>query len=213
MSNGNNVSSLGSITDITWMGKGFERFQLVKIASMPDGSCFIHSLCAALYVSYRTGIKNNKPISKREIARNLRHELAVKLDERIDPLNPKSLTYYDTLGNGEVATLGKTVADYSLISMKAILDSSANIGHEFFEYISDILKVDLYFLSEKEQDVYPTADELSAIYKNRDSIIMIHSGDHFDLIGLKSGAEIYTIFKPENELILFIRSKLATLSK
>jgi len=193
---------------LNWTLNGFDKFSLITIPSMGDGHCFFHSLLNAFFLPYRTGLNDGYAVTKTELVTKFRSELADKLGQPIDPLNPKSKIYWEVLGQGNLALLAKDDPSYSLKSLQNRLRSSACVGNEFFEMISDVINHDIYLLDSTTQDLYWMGDEYNIIYKGRPSIVLVYNGiDHYDLIGLQDGDKINTRFKLNNDFIAFLRKR------
>lgn len=204
------VSNVGQTTIMTWPSP-FDAFPMVSISTIGDGHCFFHAICGASFIPYRTGRINGQPITKLDIVTDLRRSLARRLSQKIDLSNPSSPTYYDLLGNGEVAKLaneGESGKYYSLEEMVGRLNSSQYIGHEYFEFIGEILNLDIYILDGEKKTVYRAADDLSSMYKGRLSVVLLFEREHFDIVGLRMDKGVATTFRSDNIFIEFLNDKL-----
>jgi len=197
--------SPGTYTDLVWDGP-FAGFNMVRILSIGDGSCLLHSIANAYFTPYRLEKLNGLSVSRRQIVRQLRDELAVHLAEPVDPLQPDGPRVYDNLANGEQVHLGKELPqEYGLEALLAKLRSDDAMGDEFIELISDRLDKDLYVLDAATRDVYMLGD--GTFIKGRDSIVLLFLPGHYELIGLRVGGSIQTHFSPHHALIQAIRSR------
>jgi len=205
-----NVPSTPLITSeiqiLNWSRGPFNYPGMVRIATPGDGSCLFHAIAKAYSVVYKTGVLDGVPLNRRDFIRNLRRQLSERLAEK----NPKGERYYDLLGKGEVAKLGKELDEYTLKSLQALLDSDRHVGYEFLQFISDILTKDIYVLNEPTRDVYVTGDtdESSTLYMGRPSIVILSLGNHFELVGITEPEGIRTLFSPNHPFISAIRDRL-----
>ncbi|SNW62944.1 Hypothetical protein ORPV_1040 [Orpheovirus IHUMI-LCC2] len=181
---------------------------LVSIKTLGDGSCFFHAVCNAFFVSYRKEEVNGHYMSKNEIVRKFRKELADRLGQKVDPNNINSPTYYDTLGSGYLSEYSKHVRGYSLQELQRELNSNSPVNHVYLEFISDAIEHDIYLLDEKTQDIYRTGDRYELLYKGRPSIMVLYTGGHYETIGVDVGSDIVTCLRPEDGLIELIKRRL-----
>lgn len=191
---------------LVWTNSPFTYPGMVRIATPGDGSCFFHGIAKAYSVPYKLGVLDGVPIDRGQFIRNLRRDLSLKLAEPAS--NGK--TYYELLGKGEVAKLGKEDPTYSLKNLQSLLDSNRQVGYEFLEFVSNILNKDIYVLSEPHRDVYITGDtsETSTLYRGRPSIVLLSLGNHFELVGIREPAGIRTLFPPNHPFITAIQNRL-----
>ena len=203
--NVDNISSSRGNIIFTWDG-GFKQWPTVRIPAIADGNCLFHAIASAYFKPYHTGTLNGAKISKRKVVKMLRRELAHKLSQPVDPLNPDSPIYYDTLSNGNLQEFSKSAPEFSLVNMKKILDSRESLGYGFMEDISDALNKDIYILDEATEDVYVSNE--SNLYKGRNSLVLYYAHGHYDLVGLEdTNGDIVTYFAHDNEFIHFLRSR------
>ena len=196
------------ITKLDW--EEFSAWHLVRLPSPEDGHCLFHSICNAYLPSYHERRIGNRYISRKDYVIQLRRDLANKLDEPVKEDDPDGDKYYDILANGNLAQFANGVQEFSLKSMKKSLLSNDNIGYGFLEFISMVLKKDIYILDEHRKSVYRfVSGEEKFLYLGRPSIVLLFNSknEHFELVGLKNGTKIITHFKPENHFISYLRSK------
>lgn len=200
--------------------KGFEAFDMYAYDTPRDGNCLIHAAFQAFYEPYFTGILNKKRVTRTELVRAVRQELANKIGQRVDILNPNSPTYYEQLGKKELANLGKTYPEFSLENMKQKLQFGIAIGEELIEFISDNLERNIYILDNVTHDAYVMSGDLT--YKvDRDSIVVLYTYDplarddgsagHYETVGINTAGTMTTHFEYKNPFISFIRARIRTL--
>jgi len=183
----------------------FPGFNLVRIRTIPDGSCFFHALAKSYFKPYIVGKIDGEPFDRKEFIKNLRKDLAKTLELKTD--NGK--TYYQTLSNGELENISKDMPKYSLKNMQKELKSSSAIGNIYNEFISDQLELDIYILDAKTKDVYMTGTDDDLLYKNRRSVVILYLPGHYELVGLINNEGVAeTIFPPDSEFIISIQERM-----
>lgn len=197
--------------NLKWEGV-FDKFNLIRIRTDLDGSCFFHALAKAYFKPYILGKIDDQPFNKTEFIKNLRKDLSKTLALKIDPEDPDSKTYYSTLSNGEFEKISETMPKYSLKSMQKELKSSTAVSNIYNEFISDQLNLDIYILNSKTKDVYMTGSDNSLLYKNRRSVVILYLPGHYELIGLMDkNNNIETIFSPNSKFIKKINQRMTEL--
>lgn len=183
---------------------------MVRIRTIPDGSCFFHAIANGHLIPYRTGLLDGKAISKREIVAGLRHDLSKMLGMPIDPTDPEGPTNYDSLSHGGLAEFSKGHPEYTLKNMQKQLDSNSAVDNVYVEFISNQLNLDIYLLDLNKQEIYITGKDDDLYFKNRNSIVIGYLPGHYELIGLYNNTtkEVSTYFKPSHPFIMFIRKRL-----
>ena len=200
--------------NLEWSGV-FKDFDLIRIRTDLDGSCFFHALAKAYFKPYIIGKINDEPFNRKEFIKNLRKDLSKTLALKIDPEDPNSKTYYSTLSNGELENISEQIPNYSLKNMqKELYSSTTSVSNIYNEFISDQLDLDIYILNSKTKDVYMTGSDNSLLYKNRRSVVILYMPGHYELVGLMhQNKNIDTIFSPNSKFIEKIRSRMDCLSK
>lgn len=203
--------------DLNWSGE-FTFPGMVRIRTIADGSCYFHAIANAYYPPYQTGILNDKAISKTQIVRSLRSDLALRLAQPVDPLNPISPLNYDLLGRGQLKTFAlgmlnngiydRNIPIYTLENMQRELRSGEAIDNVYHEFISNQLNKDIYILDGENQDVQFTGDDYDLLYKGRPSIVLYYFPEHYELVGIKEEKSIQTYFDPDSEFIQAINQRL-----
>jgi len=190
---------------------------LVRIRTETDGSCFFHAVIKAYFKPYIRGKMNGQALDRKKFVRKLRRDLALKLGQRVKPQDSNSTTYYETLSEGDLPEISKSIPDYTLKNLQKLLDSSKPVDNIFNEFVSNELDKDIYILDLNKKDVYMTGTDLSILYKDRDSIVIIYMPGHYELVGLETNADqtytnrsnkyIQTLFKYDHPLIQSIRQR------
>lgn len=188
---------------LTW-SNNFKYPNMVKIYTEGDGSCFFHAITNSFYRPYITGMVGNTPLDKKGFIRNLRTDLS------------KQLKYhYKNLSRGKLEDFskGEGLETFSLTEMEKILDSNMPVDNRFNEYVSNIIDKDIYILDGQTQDVYITGKDDDILYKRRNSIVLLYSNNHYELVGVLQTGIIKTLFDYSDPFIMSIRSRLKNLTK
>lgn len=182
---------------------------LVRIATIGDGSCFIHAALKAFYEPYQN---NDESYYRDEIAKEVRRDLAIVLGEE----NPKypGRSYWETTASGALMEMsfGQMVRgnlyrgelDYSLYGLQRLFNSNSNLGDEVYKFISDIFEVDIYVLRADSEDLYHHLNTSSS--SQRKAIVIVGNGIHYEVVAVDNGEYFQTVFPPGD---LFISALLA----
>jgi hypothetical protein len=205
---------------LNWEGV-FKNFNLIRIRTEADGSCFFHSLAKAYFKPYIIGKIGDATFNRKEFIKNLRKDLAITLGTKINPENPGSKTYYQTLSNGELEKSSEAIPSYSLENMqKALKTFTKPVSNIYNEFISNQLDIDIYILDGKKKDVYMTGTDDNLLYKNRKSVVILYiqgskgNPGHYELVGsMQKNTNIETCFAPDSALVLAIRKRMNRLRK
>lgn len=175
-----------------------------------DGSCFFHCIAYAMFENYKVGSTKER-IS---IVRQFRDELSDKLSELSKPFgNYPDLTseniIYDTLSRGKLREFSEVLPEYSLDSMKKILLSDCPVDNIFNELISNELNIDIYILNNNTKNVYITGNDADILYKNRRSVVILYTTEHYSLVGIKlNDKTLKSFFEPDHPFILQIKNSM-----
>lgn len=174
---------------------------IIRLTSKKDGSCYFHALLQAFHPEYRSG----QSYYQEDIVKNLRNDLAMRIDEPVNIFDPSGPTNYDLLFSDDVREKAKEDPMLNIASLrKALLD-----GHRFdgviHKYISDQILKDIYIISDETEDIIPTSGNY---YQNRYSIVLFSIQGHYELIGLRINGIIRTHFSPQDPFIQLLKSRL-----
>ena len=192
---------------LTWTNAPFSYPGLVRIRTIPDGSCFFHALVKAYFTPYQTGMLDGKVFDRIDFVKRLRADLAAKLAQPVDLTT--RLTYYDVISRGRLRELVAEDKRYTLENMQRELRSSSPVDNLYNEFISIVLNKDIYLLDLATRDVYITGRDSDILYKNRPSIVILTMPGHYELVGLQTPNGIRTLFTPDSPLISSIRQRMA----
>lgn len=195
---------------------------LTRFYNIQDENSLLRAILNAMYLPYRTGILGGKPCDRDKMIRDLRVQLAEKLNSPLDieskggnfKVPVDGLTYYENLSQGEIKRLSSNNPELTLENMRNYLMSKNPLNLSLLEYLGDALNTDIYLIDLSKLDVKIEKIELSKyLYKGRDSVVIGVLGDHFETLGVKSGKERNTYFTPDSPLIKAIRKRRRELFK
>ena len=192
---------------LSWNGS-FIYPDMYRIRTIGDGSCFFHAIASAYFKPYIEGVNGGKAFDRRSFVRKLRQELADKLGQRINPVDPNSPTYYQQLSRGKLEEMSKDLDKYSLKYMQNELRASVSVDNMYNEFISNVLDKDIYILDLSKKDVYITGSDDDLLYKGRDSIVIGAMPGHYELIGIMVEGRIKTLFPHSHPFIEAIRTRM-----
>jgi len=197
--------------NLVWDGN-FQYEGLTRLAVPAQGSCLFHTIAKAYFKPYILGEHQGKKLNRTKFIQRLRQDLSKMLGQKINPSDPKSKTYYETLSHGEFVRISKEMPEYSLQSMQEELaDSSKPVSDIYNEFISDQLNIDIYILDYEKQDVYMNGGDSNLLYKNRPSVVLLYLPNHYELIGIAKGNSISTNFAPDDPFIQYIKNRMSQL--
>jgi hypothetical protein len=156
---------------------------LSVIKVLGDGSCFFHAILRAFNREYIEAGNNNE---RKALTRTMRDAVSMTLEE----VDENGFTGYENLGNGSYKEFNDAVSNavgnsYSLEALQDELKSDRPVDHAYTQHISDYFNLDIYLISEKTGDLYCLASEKELLYKGRNSIVILYSEGHYDIIGIR----------------------------
>jgi hypothetical protein len=179
---------------------------LVRIATIGEGSCFIHSVLKAMYPPYQ---ENNDASTRLEMAAAVRRDLAWLLGNE----NPKypGHSYWETSGQGSfprmvmqqiinenlIEDIG---VDYSLSGLQYLFNSLSYLGNEVYAYVADALNIDIYVLLATQVDLQPIFSSRRPEII-RDAIVIIGNTEHYEVLAVSIHDEFQTVFPPDDPFV------------
>src|SRR3989338_3350563 len=154
---------------------------LIRIGTLLESSCFLHSVVGSFSRNYQQMTKDDR---KKYIV-NLRKNLSDSLSKNL----------YLSLANN----LSNTSYERSKHNL---CNPSSHIGHEYIEYISNLLNLNIYITDRLGWRLLHFPDSTTLYDVNRDSIFLLWNGDsHYEIICLYLGDnKIQTLFHPNDPL-------------
>lgn len=185
--------------------------QVVRIANLGGGSCFIHAVCKAMYPKYQEAGTSGERI---EIAKKIRRDLAYCLSLN----NPEfpGHTYWATVANGafprlllqQIKSPDLIVdVDYSPTGLAALFNSQAYLGDEVYSFVALILELDIYVVRGTTLTIHPHFST-SRVDRRLPSIVIMGATEHYETVGiLHPSLGIQTLFDPDDPFIIALRSQ------
>ena len=180
---------------------------LVRIATIGDGSCFIHAVLKAFYKPYQD---NDDASYRLDVASVVRRDLAICLG--MDNPDYPGHTYWETAGRGSFPRMvmqqisdedlvGDLRVDYSLTGLQRLFNSYNQLGDEVYTFVSDILNVDIYVLRATKDDLYPHLHTRRANVP-RNGIVIIGNLVHYEVLAVDGEDELFqTVFAPDDPFL------------
>ena len=185
---------------------------LVRIATMGDGNCFIH----AVLKSYSKTYQNNRTASFRaNLAREIRRDLGLKLAKE-NPLYP-GFSYWETAGKGAFprlllneltnpALIKEIGVDFSLYGLQRLFNSDVMLGDEVYSFVSEVLGLDIYILRATKDNLYPHIHTHNPA-KPRNGIVIIGNKYHYEVLAINKDSGLQTIFTPNDPFIQILQQQ------
>jgi len=192
------------IIKISW----YEDEEVVRIGNIKDGSCFLHSILNGCYPDYQNKDEEFRKVFVQKLRRDLASYLEILDDTKIK---------WETVVDGEFESLYRQQLqginfkdkfdypiDFSLKGLQRTINSSQYLSNELFQYISNLLELDIYIMKLTDKDLY-----VDSIYtskeQNRKSIVINGDGSFYDTIGIRRNNLIQAVFLPDDEFIKNIK--------
>lgn len=180
---------------------------LVRIATLGDGSCFIHAVMKAIYKVYQ---ENNNASYRLNLAMEMRRDLAVAL-YLTNPSYPEH-TYWGTSGRGSFPRMVMQQindnelirdlrVDFSLSGLQRLFNSNSQLGDEVYTFVSDALNIDIYVLRATTEDLYPHLHTRKAGLV-RNAVVIIGNMYHYEVLAVNKEEGFQTIFEPEDPFLI-----------
>ena len=174
---------------------------LVRIATIGDGSCFIHAVLKAFYREYQ---EHNAARYRLDLAARIRRDLAFALGLE-DPQYPGH-TYWETSARGSFPRMvmqqindedlvRQLRVDYSLAGLQRLFNSTSQLGDEVYSYVADALNIDIYVLRATQGDLYPHYHTRRPGI-NRNGIVIIGNMYHYEVLAVNTDQGFQTVFSP-----------------
>lgn len=184
---------------------GSGRYNTVVIPSPGDGSCFLHSVLMAFYIPYRTEQYQGRYCSRSKIVKEFRKERLVDSLLATDDHDPERRPYYQTIGNGTIADLGRHDPFYSLEGLQKFLKSDDHMGDESYSLVQAVVRRAIYIIDGKSGDIYPLGQVPPS---DLDSICLYYFPGHYETLGLmENDGDIVTHFKPTHSFIKLLKQR------
>ena len=90
-----------------------------------------------------------------------------------------------------------------------MLNSSRDVGVEVYQFISDMVGLDIYILLVTSDDIYHITNTVKGP-NERNTIVIAGNGFHYEVIGLDNGQYFQTVFSPAEPFIQAIKVLIGT---
>ena len=199
---------------------------VVRIATIGDGSCFIHSALKGFYPPYQ---ENNNARYRINLTREIRRDLAVSLGTP-DPKHPNYI-YWETANRGQFQNLlmqeiiseildeidyntkgfplGNNLlntlrVDYSLNGLMYLFNSESYLGDEVFDFVANIFNIDIYIVLATPSDIKPIRySQLPGVQRN--AIVITGNTYHYETVAIDTNEGLQTVFGPEDPFLLALQ--------
>lgn len=191
---------------------------LVRIATIGDGSCFIHAVMKAYDREYQ---ENNSGLYRSNAAAQMRRDIALMLSYS-NPEYPEH-TFWASSALGAFPSIlmqqimneslvGELGIDYTIAGLQRLFNSNSYLGDEVYSFVSDALGVDIYVLRATRNDLFPHLHTRKPGI-NRNAIVIIGNTYHYEVLAIDDGKYFQTVFPPNDPFIdvltkVFIGNKL-----
>lgn len=180
---------------------------LVRIATIGEGSCFIHAVLKAFYRPYQ---ETNGAAYRLRTAADMRRDLAIALSLE-NPQYPGH-TYWETSARGSFPRMvmqqindenlvGDLRVDYSLSGLQRLFNSTSQLGEEVYTFVADALDVDIYVLRATRADLYPNSHTRRPDII-RPGIVIVGNMYHYEVLAVDTDNGFQTVFFPGDPFLL-----------
>jgi SAM-dependent methyltransferase len=209
---------------------------VVRIAAIGDGSCFFHSVLLSYYKPYQDNpsykfrselvkmlrrdlaiyLTTPSPIPPTKQIKESMEEIA-----KIKNVEVPEARVYDTLNDGafldhylfeirdgliETDEAGVKL-DYSLEGMQQLLNSSRDVGVEVYQYVADILGVNVFVMRGYTDKIEMITNTLKEETMDRPCVVILGNEIHYEVVGVKTKVGIQTMFFTDDPFIKAIENK------
>lgn len=178
-------------------------YQVCVLDTPADGNCLFHAICNSMFIPYRLGTINDKPIDRYYIVRELRRDLS-KLLRSVDSTG---VSYYKRINKGNMELFSTSVPEFTIDSMVSVLDSSNPLGYGFLDFICTAINIDIYILDSATKSIYVTDELPYIITGSRQSIVLNYTSGHYESVALvMEDGSLCSSFDPSNQYIKNLNS-------
>jgi hypothetical protein len=178
-----------------------DKFDAYVHATPKDGHCLLHAIAQATYLPYLTGIREGKPISKREIVRKIRRELLERVQKE-----------YKMIAGGALANSSLWNDASKKENLEEVLKGSGQLGEEVKIVIEHFFEKNVLVVNSETLQLFSKYD-----YRpSRPSLVVYHTYlddekkiGHFEMVSVrerKSGIHA-TVFPDNHPFIRYLLEK------
>lgn len=192
--------------NLVWVDCPFYIPGMVRIHTPADAHQVYHALMNAMSVVYRQGEMQGSEITHKQVVSMIREDLAQALAVP-DPVTGK--TPYSALMGGTIAEFARSDNTKTLAALQKQLLEASHLPRMLVPFICDQLGIDLYMIAAATRTVEPLTNDVEDVIKNRRSVVILYSRNHYELVGILGvRGHITTLFKPTHRFIRALRDQL-----
>lgn len=163
---------------------------IYRIGVIGDGSCYFHSILRSFNRKYIT-----QPRERTRMCQSLRYHLTDKLRKR-----------YPQLGGGIYNDF--ISPDLTLSSLSRELNSTAAVGNQYQELVSEELDINIHVLDFERKELYHSGDATYLYNDSRDNVVLLYLPGHYECVGAPSSDGTITgLFSSSHPLITAIKNR------
>ena len=190
---------------LQWPDAPFYVNGLCRINTPHDRDQVYHAILNAMSSTYRETKIAERELTSNEVTTMLREDLAQALAL---PDHTGKAPYYQLM-NGQIEAFARSNPGRSLRALQQDLLKASNIPRILIPFVCDFLDIDLYMIDFTSRQVEPLARDLSAIYKGRESVVLMYTSNHYHLVGIQtSQTHLTTFFKCTHPFIVLLQKCL-----
>lgn len=173
---------------------------LVRIAVIGDGSCFVHAVLKGFDRRYQ-----ENPSAKFRIDRvqNVRRDLGLIMGQ---PDDRYGRSHWLTTNGGafprmamaqllDESLIADMEVDFSLAGLQRLFNSSRYLGQEIYEFIANVLNIDVFIFTCTNSDIYHL-NNTRQFGIERPAIVIIGNTIHYELVAVDTSDGFQTVFMP-----------------
>ena len=182
--------------------------EVYRIGCIGDGSCFVHALLKSINKEYAQG-----NVDRVATAKYTRRDIAYLLSQGaagVATLAPHTVYIYDQDKSvydnyPQFAELAKFNPEYSLLELMKLINSTQYLSDEAFVIFADLFNINIYIMLANNRSL----DYLSRFIRpqRQRNVVISGQGSHFELIGVKRGQLLQTMFTNNDQFIKDIEAK------
>jgi len=199
--------------DVPWLKREFQAF---RITALTEGGCFLNSLLSGFHPTYQEAETDEEKIKIVKLAREQLAEHLGTINTEISTEEAK-FTNWEVLGQGSLVELMVCSIRNWLVNLKSPRGSSSSsvikdlayvqeeiqtrkcLPRVLFKYVSDALFTNLYILQVSNDKVIGITFGAN---NGRDrNVILLDTGEHFDLFGVLRDDDVVTSFAEDDPII------------
>ena len=181
---------------------------MIRRKTPGDGSCLIHSVLYSVSDAYREMELSNREKLTRKIRDEMANNIRLYWDNIIVNKDLAKIVE-DAIEKGTENELDDDIiAQYSLENVVEDLKCDSFLNETLVRYLSLLFNINIIIYSVQNKNQYHLGVEQIIDYDKQSTIIVAHSGNHFETMGQKLGEDhvllIFSNTHPTIEQILYL---------